>query len=30
MEYAAILAFVAMFVVFVILPKRLIGRKDED
>jgi hypothetical protein len=30
MEFAAIGAFIALFVVFVVLPKRLINRHDED
>jgi hypothetical protein len=30
MEFVAIGAFVAMFVAFVVLPKRLINRKEED
>jgi hypothetical protein len=30
MEFVAIGAFAAMFVAFVVLPKRLINRKDED
>jgi hypothetical protein len=30
MELAAVAAFAAMFVAFVVLPKRLMNRKDED
>jgi hypothetical protein len=30
MEFVAIGAFIAMFVAFVVLPKRLMNRKDED
>jgi hypothetical protein len=30
MELAAIVAFVALFVVFVVLPKRLVNRKEEE
>jgi len=30
MELVAIGAFVAMFIAFVVVPKRLINRKDED
>jgi hypothetical protein len=30
MEFVAIGAFIAMFVAFVVLPKRLINRNDED
>jgi hypothetical protein len=30
MEYAAILAFVGLFVAFVVVPRRLIGRKEEE
>jgi hypothetical protein len=30
MEIAAVLAFAGMFVAFVLLPKRLVNRKDED
>ncbi len=30
MQIAALVAFIALFVVFVVLPKRLIGRQEED
>ena len=30
MEFIAVGAFVAMFVAFVVLPKRLINRNEED
>jgi hypothetical protein len=30
MEFVAVGAFIAMFVAFVVLPKRLMNRKDED
>lgn len=30
MEFAALAAFVALFVAFVVLPKRLIKRDQED
>lgn len=30
MEFVAILAFVGLFVAFVVVPRRLIGRKDEE
>ena len=30
MEFAAIGAFVVLFVAFVVVPKRLINRNDED
>ena len=30
MEFVAIGAFIAMFVAFVVIPKRLMNRKDED
>lgn len=30
MEFIAIAAFVIMFAAFVVLPKRLIGREEED
>ena len=30
MELVAFAAFIAMFVAFVVLPKRLMNRKDED
>lgn len=30
MEFIAVAAFVAMFMAFVVLPKRLINREDED
>jgi hypothetical protein len=30
MEFAAIGAFVAMFIAFVVVPKRLINRDEED
>jgi len=30
MEFVAIGAFVAMFIAFVVVPKRLINRNDED
>lgn len=30
MQIAALVAFIALFIVFVVLPKRLIGRQEED
>jgi hypothetical protein len=30
MEFVAIGAFVAMFIAFVVVPKRLLNRNDED
>jgi hypothetical protein len=30
MEFVAIGAFIVMFVAFVVIPKRLMNRKDED
>lgn len=30
MEFIAIAAFIVMFAAFVVLPKRLVNREDED